>query len=112
MKKVERTYWHKPWVHWEDSLIIPLSQFCYNAEELKECLIKLIVFKNDTVHEALKPSKNTRGRPKTTYLQVIKTQFKENHFQTLEDAMMKAKDRERSRAVIQNPSIFADKGQQ
>ena len=27
-------------------------------------------------------------------LQVIKTQLKEKHFQTLEDAMMEAKDRE------------------
>ena len=32
-----------------------------------------------------------RGRSKTTYLQVIKTQLKEKHFQTLEDAMMEAK---------------------
>ena len=36
-----------------------------------------------------------RGRPKTTYLQVIQTQLKEKHVQTLEDAMIEAKDRER-----------------
>ena len=40
------------------------------------------------------PQKTPRGRPKTTYLQVVKTQLKEKHFQTLEDAMMEAKDRE------------------
>ena len=48
-----------------------------------------------------------RGRPKTTYLQL-----KEKHFQTLEDAMIEAKDRERWRAVVQDPSFLADKGQQ
>ena len=59
-----------------------------------------------------KTIEKTRGRPKTTYLQVIKTQLKEKHFQTLEDAMMEAKDRERWRAVVQDPSFFlADKGQ-
>ena len=48
-----------------------------------------------------------RGRPNTTYLQVIKTQFKEKHFQTLEDAMMEAKDREKWRAIVQDPSFFS-----
>ena len=32
--------------------------------------------------------------------------------QTLQDAMIEAKDRERWRAVIQDPSFLADKGQQ
>ena len=45
------------------------------------------------LREAVRPLKKPRGRPKITYLQVIKTQLKEKHFQTLEDAMMEAKDR-------------------
>ena len=57
--------------------------------------------------EDLKPSKKPRGRPRT-YLQVIKTQLKEKH----EDAMMEAKDREKWRAVLQDPSFLGDKGQQ
>ena len=56
--------------------------------------------------------KKPRERPKTTYLHVIKTQLKEKHFQTLEDAMMEAKDRERWQAVVQDPSVLAYKGQQ
>ena len=56
--------------------------------------------------------KKPRGRPKTTYLRVIKTQLKEKHFQTLEDAMMEAKDREKWRAIVQDPSFLADEGQQ
>ena len=44
------------------------------------------------LREALRPSKKPRGRPKTTYLQVIKTQLKERR-KTLEDAMMEARDR-------------------
>ena len=47
------------------------------------------------LREALRPSKKPRGRPRTTYLQVIKTQLKEKHFQTLEDTMMEAKDRDK-----------------
>ena len=43
------------------------------------------------LRKALRPSDKPRGRPKTTYLQVTKTQLKEKHFQTLEDAMMEAK---------------------
>ena len=65
------------------------------------------------LREALRPSKKPRGRQKTTYLQVIKTQLKEKHFQTLEDAMMEAiKDREKWRAIVQDPSFLADTGQQ
>ena len=48
----------------------------------------------------------------TTYLQVIKTQLNEKHFQTLEDAMMEAKDREKWRAIVQDRSFLADNGQQ
>ena len=40
----------------------------------------------------------TRGWPKTTYLQLIQTQLKEKQIQTLDDAMIEAKDRERRRA--------------
>ena len=43
---------------------------------------------------------------------MIKIQLKEKHFQPLEDAMMEAKDRERWRAVVQDPSLLTDKGQQ
>ena len=64
------------------------------------------------LREALRPSKKTRGRTQTRYLQVIKTQLKEKHFQTLEDAMMKAKYIARWRAIVQDPSFLADKGQQ
>ena len=64
------------------------------------------------LREALRPSKTPRGRPKTTYLQVIKAQLKEKHFQTLADAMMEAKYRERWRAIVQDSSFLADKGQQ
>ena len=42
----------------------------------------------------------------------MKTQLKEKHFQTLEDAMMEAKDRERFRAIVQDQSFLADYGQQ
>ena len=38
-----------------------------------------------------------RGRPKTAYLQVIQTQFKEKHIQTLEDDRCK-----RQRKVASN----------
>ena len=41
---------------------------------------------------------------------MIKTQLKEKHFQTLEDAMMEAKDREKWRAIIQHPSRGANEG--
>ena len=64
------------------------------------------------LHEALRPSKKPRGRPKTTYLQVIKTQLKEKHFQTLEDPMKEAKDKEKWRAIVQDRSFLADNGQQ
>ena len=40
-----------------------------------------------------------RGRPKTTYLQVTQTQLKEKHIQTLEDAVIEAKDK---RQVVSN----------
>ena len=40
-----------------------------------------------------KTKTKTRGRPNTTYLQVIKTQLKEKHFQTLEEAMMEVRQR-------------------
>ena len=62
--------------------------------------------------EALRRSTKPRGRPKTTYLQVIKTQLKEKHFQTLEDAMMEAKDGEKWRAIVQDRSFLADNGHQ
>ena len=38
------------------------------------------------------------------------TQLKEKHFQTLEDAMMEAKDREKWRAVVQDRIFLADNG--
>ena len=38
------------------------------------------------------PCGRGRERPKTTYLQVIQTQLKRKHFQTLEDAMIEARD--------------------
>ena len=60
----------------------------------------------------LRPSKKPRGRPQTTYLQEIKTQLKEKHFQTLEDAMMEAKDREKWRAIVKDRSFLADNGHQ
>ena len=41
---------------------------------------------------------------KVTYLQVIQTQIKEKHIQTLEDVMIEAKDRERWRAIVQDRS--------
>ena len=43
---------------------------------------------------------------------VIKTQLKEKHFQTLADAMMEAKDREKWRAIVQDRSFLADNGHQ
>ena len=49
-------------------------------------------------------NKQTRGIPKTTYLQVIQTQLKDKHIQTLEDAMIEAKDREKWRGIVQDPS--------
>ena len=64
------------------------------------------------LREALRPSKKPRGRRKTTYLQVIKTQLKEKHFHTLEEAMMEARDREKWRAIVQDRSFLADNGQQ
>ena len=63
------------------------------------------------LREALRPSKKPRGRPKTTYLQVIKTQLKERH-KTLEDAMIEAKDRVKWRAIVQDQSFAALNGQQ
>ena len=48
----------------------------------------------------------------TTYLEVLKTQLKEKHFHTLEDVMIEAKYREKWRAIVQDPSLLADKGQQ
>ena len=65
-----------------------------------------------TLPEALRLSKNQEEDTKTTYLEVIKTQLKEKHFQTLDDAMMEAKYREKWGAVIQDPSFLEDKGQQ
>ena len=58
--------------------------------------------------------KTTRGRPETISLQAIQTQLKEKHIQILEDAMIEAKDRERWRAVVQDPSLTtaANRGQQ
>ena len=48
------------------------------------------------------------------YSLIIKTQLKEKHFQTLEDAMMEAKlkDREKWRAIVQDRSFLADNGHQ
>ena len=62
------------------------------------------------LRKALRPSKKPRGRPKTTYLQVIKTKLKQRH-KTLEDAMIKAKDRGKWRAIVQDQSL-AQNGQQ
>ena len=56
--------------------------------------------------------KKTKKDNKKTYLQVIHTQLKEKHIQTLEDALIEAKDREKCRAIVQDPSFLADKGQQ
>ena len=39
-------------------------------------------------------------------------QLKEKHFQTLEDAMMEAKDREKWRGMVQDRSFSADNGHQ
>ena len=64
------------------------------------------------LREALRPSKKPRGRPKTTYLQVIKTQLKERDIQTLEDAMIEAKDRVKWRAIVQERSFSPNHGQQ
>ena len=36
----------------------------------------------------------------------------EKHIQTLDDAMIEAKDREKWRAIVQDPSFLADEGQQ
>ena len=57
------------------------------------------------LREALRPSKKPRGRPKTTYLHVIQTQVREKHIQALEEAMKEAKDGERWRAIVQDPSL-------
>ena len=58
----------------------------------------------------VKTIEKTKRKTKTTYLQVIKTQLKEKHFQTLEDAMMEAKDREKWRAIVQDRSFLAANG--
>ena len=39
---------------------------------------------------------------------VCVTQLKEKHFQTLEDAMMEAKYREKWRAIVQDRSFYLD----
>ena len=57
------------------------------------------------LREALRPSKKPRGRPKTTYLPVIKTQLKERH-KTLEDAMIEAKDKVASNRP--GPKFFSE----
>ena len=46
-----------------------------------------------------------RGRPQKPYLQVIQTQLKKKHIKTLEEAMIKVKDRESWRAIVQDPSF-------
>jgi len=51
--------------------------------------------------------KNPQGRPKTTYIKVIETQLKKKNIQTIEDGMIEARDRERWREIIQDPSCKA-----
>ena len=50
--------------------------------------------------EYQKGHKKPRGRSKTTFLQVTQTQWKEKHIETLEDAMIEAKDREKWRPIV------------
>ena len=54
-----------------------LTSFCH------VCLLPETTPVKIALREAL--SKKPRGRPRTTYLQVIQTQLKEKHFQTFEE---------------------------
>ena len=40
------------------------------------------------------------------FLQVILTQLKDKHIQTLEDAMIESKDREKWRVIVRDPSLI------
>ena len=103
--------------------LVPINIVCFTSEE-KIAKRRLTFFghvcrlpettpvKIALREELLRPSEKTRGRPKTTYLQVIKTQLKERHFQTLEDTMIEAKDRVKWRSVVQDQSFLVNNGQQ
>ena len=56
----------------------------------------------------VKVDEKPRERPKnniSTSDTVTQTQLKKRHIQTWEDAMIEAKDRGRSRAIVQDPSL-------
>ena len=60
----------------------------------------------------MRPSEKNKRETKNNISTSDQTQLKQKHLQTLEDAMMEAKDREQWRAVVQDPIFLADKGQQ
>ena len=51
------------------------------------------------LREAQKPSKNPRGRPKTTWIKMMKTTLKEHLNLKWEEASEQAQDRDRWRAL-------------
>ena len=55
------------------------------------------------LREALRPSNENKRK---TYSQVIQTHLKEKHIQTLNDAMVEAIDKEKWRAIVQDPGLI------